>query len=291
MSQGFTLFWLGLFLSFLPLRPCRAAEIRRGDSNADGAIDISDAVYVLSYLFGGGPPPACMDAADANADGGVGLSDAVSILKFLFGSYSYVPGPQVEDSPTRCTEPPGLLPVPFDRIALPCIDMVSPGFRLGVVARTQEEYDRLIYEKFERRLEEYWEKNYPSVKESLRRRHPDISDDELEDLVREYFYSTYPFRGTEDCTLPEIDFSQYSLIGQGTTAGGCEEPGYGIEVFRDDEAKEYTFRITIFVYGFCMSGINSNHWVLVPRIPPSYEVAFEEIELISWSRMWGRRRK
>lgn len=35
--------------------PSRCAEFRRGD--ADAEIDVSDAVYLLSYLFTGGRPP------------------------------------------------------------------------------------------------------------------------------------------------------------------------------------------------------------------------------------------
>jgi hypothetical protein len=43
--------------------PCAAAC----DSNGDGGVDISDMVYVLSYLFSGGPAPA--DWVDGSGDG------------------------------------------------------------------------------------------------------------------------------------------------------------------------------------------------------------------------------
>lgn len=56
----------------------------RGDSNGDGAVDISDPVTVLGFLFMGGAPPACDDAEDANDDGSVDISDASYILNFLF---------------------------------------------------------------------------------------------------------------------------------------------------------------------------------------------------------------
>ena len=35
--------------------------LRRGDANADGNIDIADAVFTLTYLLGTGSPPSCMD--------------------------------------------------------------------------------------------------------------------------------------------------------------------------------------------------------------------------------------
>ena len=60
------------------------AEFRRGDSNGDSQVDISDAVTILDYLFGASRL-TCLDAADANDDGDVGISDPIGLLTFLFG--------------------------------------------------------------------------------------------------------------------------------------------------------------------------------------------------------------
>ncbi len=69
----------------------------RGDANRDGAIDISDAISVLRYLFRGGDPFSCEDSADANDSGGIDLADAVYILRFLFakGPTPPAPGPAI----------------------------------------------------------------------------------------------------------------------------------------------------------------------------------------------------
>ena len=67
------------------------APFRRGDSNDDGKVDIADAVSTLNDLFGGGPQPACRDAADANDDGVTDISDPVYILNFLFAGESPPP--------------------------------------------------------------------------------------------------------------------------------------------------------------------------------------------------------
>ena len=56
----------------------------RGDANSDQAVNISDAVFTLDYLFAGGLHPTCPDAADANDNGSVDVSDAVAILNELF---------------------------------------------------------------------------------------------------------------------------------------------------------------------------------------------------------------
>jgi len=70
-------------------------RFRRGDTNGDTTVDISDAVTMLMWLFSGGAPPGCMDAADSNADGDPDLSDAVYTLTFLFqgGDAPPLPGP------------------------------------------------------------------------------------------------------------------------------------------------------------------------------------------------------
>ena len=61
-----------------------AVEFVRGDSNNDGAEDISDGVFTLVSLFEGGPILPCLDSADANDDGTLDLSDPIYELAFLF---------------------------------------------------------------------------------------------------------------------------------------------------------------------------------------------------------------
>jgi hypothetical protein len=59
-------------------------QFRRGDANADGALDIADAVYLLEQLFSGATPTECPDAADANDDGLMNIADPVFTLSSLF---------------------------------------------------------------------------------------------------------------------------------------------------------------------------------------------------------------
>ncbi|MBI4584055.1 MAG: hypothetical protein HY717_08535 [Planctomycetes bacterium] len=66
----------------------------RGDSNSDLAVDQSDAVYTLEYLFLGGPPPGCLDGADANDDGDVDVSDPIRTLEVLFLGRGEIPPPK-----------------------------------------------------------------------------------------------------------------------------------------------------------------------------------------------------
>ena len=74
-----------------------------GDVNGDDAVDISDGVHILRYLYLGGPAPVCSQApsgcGDWNGDGALERSDAESLLGWLFLG---VPDPQC---PTGCEVP------------------------------------------------------------------------------------------------------------------------------------------------------------------------------------------
>lgn len=66
---------------------------RRGDTDGNGEVNITDCIAALKYLFGGAEPPSCHDAADATDDGVVDISDPVFVLAFLFQSGQFPPAP------------------------------------------------------------------------------------------------------------------------------------------------------------------------------------------------------
>ena len=55
-----------------------------GDANASGNVDISDAVYLIAYIFSGGSAPVPLLAGDANCDSTVDISDAVYLISYIF---------------------------------------------------------------------------------------------------------------------------------------------------------------------------------------------------------------
>lgn len=55
-----------------------------GDTNRDGVIDLADAIYILNYLFKGGPAPNPLEVGDCNCDQVVDLGDAIYLLNYLF---------------------------------------------------------------------------------------------------------------------------------------------------------------------------------------------------------------
>lgn len=82
--------------AFFELGVPHDASFIRGDANDDGAVDLSDAVYVLDHLFLGGAQPYCGDAADANDDGQVEISDPIVVLNALFQGTTVIPVPYPE---------------------------------------------------------------------------------------------------------------------------------------------------------------------------------------------------
>jgi hypothetical protein len=57
------------------------------DANNDGAVDIADAVYLIGYIFSGGPAPIpnAIGSGDADCSGAVDISDAVYLISYIFG--------------------------------------------------------------------------------------------------------------------------------------------------------------------------------------------------------------
>jgi hypothetical protein len=58
-----------------------------GDANGDGTVNVGDPVYLVTYLYKGGPePPAPIERADANNDCLVDVADVVYLVAYLFQS-------------------------------------------------------------------------------------------------------------------------------------------------------------------------------------------------------------
>jgi len=66
---------------------------KRGNTNSDSGVDLGDALYIVNWLFAGGPMPSCMDSSDTNDDGGVDISDTIYLLNYLFVSGPFPPAP------------------------------------------------------------------------------------------------------------------------------------------------------------------------------------------------------
>jgi hypothetical protein len=71
------------FGRFLTCRPAACGQ-ECGDTNGDGIINVSDGVYLISYIFSGGSPPDPFEKGDVDLNGIVNVSDAVYLLAYIF---------------------------------------------------------------------------------------------------------------------------------------------------------------------------------------------------------------
>jgi hypothetical protein len=55
-----------------------------GDAGGDGEVNVGDAVFLINYIFKGGPAPDPLEAGDANCDGQVNVGDAVYLIAYVF---------------------------------------------------------------------------------------------------------------------------------------------------------------------------------------------------------------
>jgi hypothetical protein len=87
----------------------------RGDCNGvDGVSgDVTDPLFLLQYIFVGGPEPPCLAACDSTGDGRIDISDAIYVLL-----YNFVGGPPPDGPFPEC----GSGPLPTD----PALGCSSP---------------------------------------------------------------------------------------------------------------------------------------------------------------------
>lgn len=61
---------------------------RLGDANGDEEYNVGDVVFLIAYVFNGGPAPQPLAAGDANCDGEPNIGDAVYLINYIFNSGS-----------------------------------------------------------------------------------------------------------------------------------------------------------------------------------------------------------
>lgn len=65
-------------------RPCCYGLRGNVDGNEEEEPDISDLIYLVDYMFTGGPAPPCMAEADFDASQDIDISDLVGLVDYMF---------------------------------------------------------------------------------------------------------------------------------------------------------------------------------------------------------------
>jgi hypothetical protein len=73
--------------------------------------------------------------------------------------------------------------------------------------------------------------------------------------------------------FPDVDFSQYSVLGYEATGTGCTVT-FEKHVYRDDQNKQILYELTVVEEGACETAVRNRNLIFVPRIPHDYSVTF-----------------
>lgn len=69
--------WITMSIEPLPHNIC-------GDADESGAVDIDDVVYLINYIFAGGPEPVPYESGDTDCSGAVDIDDVVYLIGYIF---------------------------------------------------------------------------------------------------------------------------------------------------------------------------------------------------------------
>ena len=83
---------------------CEEPLFHRGDANADGSVNIADALSILSYLFLGATAPGCSEAASVKNGSAIDITDGIALLGYLF--LGEAPPPPPGPAPLPCGADP-----------------------------------------------------------------------------------------------------------------------------------------------------------------------------------------
>lgn len=61
-------------------------DVLCGDADFSGSMSISDAVFLIRYIFASGTPPVVLSSGDVSCNGVVNISDVVYLINYIFAS-------------------------------------------------------------------------------------------------------------------------------------------------------------------------------------------------------------
>ncbi|MEZ4888949.1 MAG: hypothetical protein R3E32_29755 [Chitinophagales bacterium] len=102
--------------------------------------------------------------------------------------------------------------------------------------------------------------------------HQIINDSEAYKL----FLDTYR-NNSQNCLTyisPSIDFTEKTLLGQYIEVTACNVSSIS-EVFADPSQKRYIYQLQVNLEGTCETRFERLVWIVVPKLPDNYTVAFE----------------
>lgn len=89
-------------------------------------------------------------------------------------------------------------------------------------------------------------------------------------------YRQYQESVGNECDFPDVDFTRHTLLGMFGGGNNYCSVEYFRNVTKDQASAAYVFTLNVLERGFCKRAVRWHwHWVLVPKLPQFYEVAFK----------------
>jgi hypothetical protein len=104
-------FWNSYGVSVTEQVPFRVSKLgyMKGDVNADGEVDVADAVCIVNHIIGKFVPIFIELAADVNNDNEIDIADAVCIVNYIIGKIPQFSSYSTFAQPMRSVLPKELL--------------------------------------------------------------------------------------------------------------------------------------------------------------------------------------
>jgi len=79
-----SIFYLADYYGLMILSNDNYINFKCGDINSDGTIDITDAVYLINFIYSNGPTPDQIKTAETNCDNEINISDIVYLINYIY---------------------------------------------------------------------------------------------------------------------------------------------------------------------------------------------------------------
>ncbi|MDP2302525.1 MAG: hypothetical protein Q8N03_08885 [Ignavibacteria bacterium] len=166
-------------------------------------------------------------------------------------------------------EPDVFEEIEYKEVSLNCVSplFIEEGFK--IVINSKEKYDSLLYEKHQKKIDEYYERILNSVIEE----NPGLSNEQHQAMALNIYQKSYMYQWMGTCEPSEFNFLENTLIGVNVRTDACQEVKYVIESKKITSKKIYQFNIGIISSGNCNLICKEKvFWLLIPKTDPSYQI-------------------
>lgn len=159
--------------------------------------------------------------------------------------------------------------VEFVDISNSCLEKYGMGNVKNIVINTQEEYDSLMDEKYNSRIQTYLQ----DYLDYLKKYYPELSYNEQKEIADSLLLEDTLYEELTNCTFTEIDFNTKTLVGIFTQTLLCEDMEYFLDFTKNNGTKKYKVNVRVLSSIDCWELLkHKNFWLLIDKVPANYSI-------------------